>query len=49
MKKISSKDHEIYTHEGNKISLSCFDDKRHIKDDEIKTLAHGYKDIPIKN
>ena len=46
MKKITSKKHKIYTQESNKISLSCFDDKRYIKDDGIHTLAHGHKDIP---
>ena len=46
MKKITSKKHEIYTQVSDKISLSCFDDKRYIKDDEINTSAH--KDIPIK-
>ena len=30
----------------NEISLSCFDDKRQIKDDGINTLAFGHKDIP---
>ena len=46
MKKITSKNHKIYTQESNKISLSCFDDKRYIKDDEINTLAYGHQDIP---
>ena len=45
MKKIISKNHKIYTQHSNKISLSCFDDKRYIKDDGIHTLAHGHKDI----
>ena len=48
MKKLSSKNHKIYTQESNKVSLSCFDDKRHFKDDGINTLAHGHKDIQIK-
>ena len=46
MKKITFKNHKIYTQESNKISLSCFDDKRYIKDDEINTLAYGHQDIP---
>ena len=45
MKKITSKNHKIYTQESNKISLSCFDDKRYTKDDGINTSAHGHKDI----
>ena len=39
MKKITSKNHEIYTQESNKISLSCYDDKRYTKGDGINTLA----------
>ena len=49
IKKIESKNQKIYTQESNKISLSCFDDKRYIKDDGIHTLAHGHKDIPKMN
>ena len=46
MKKITSKNHKIYTQDTNKISLSSFDDKKQIKDDGINTLAFGHKDIP---
>ena len=46
MKGIKSFNHEIHTQEINKTSLSCFDDKRYIKDDGINTLAYGHKDIP---
>ena len=46
MKKIESKKHKIYTQESNKISLSCFHDKRYVLDDGINTLAYGHKDIP---
>ena len=46
MKEITSKNHKIYTQESNKISLSCFDDKRYIKGDGINTLAYGHEDIP---
>ena len=38
-KKITSKNHEIYTQESNKISLSCYDDKRYTRGDGINTLA----------
>ena len=47
MKKITSKKHEIYTQVSDKISLSCFDDKRYIKDDGINTSAYGHRDIPL--
>ena len=45
MKIIQSKLHEIGTYELNKISLSCFDDKRFVLDDGINTLAYFHKDI----
>ena len=45
MKRIQSKLHIIGTYELNKISLSCFDDKRYILDDGINTLAYFHKDI----
>ena len=31
-------------HEIGKISLSCFDDKRYVLDDGIRTLAYFHKD-----
>ena len=46
-REIKSHHHEIYTCEGNKTSLSDFDDKRYILDDGINTLPYGHKDIPI--
>ena len=45
MKRIQSELHKIGTYDVNKISLSCFDDKRYILDDGINTLACGHKDI----
>ena len=48
MKRIQSKKHKIGTYEINKISLSCFDDKRHVLDDGINTLAYFHQDIFIK-
>ena len=45
MKRIQSVLHEIGTYDINKISLSCFDDKRYVLDDGINTLAYFYKDI----
>ena len=47
MKRIQSDLHEIGTYDINKISLSCFDDKRYVLDDGINTLAYGHKDIVI--
>ena len=46
IKGIKPFNHRMYTYESNKISLSVFDDKRHIKDDGINTLAYGHKHIP---
>ena len=43
MKRIQAKQHKIGTYEIDKISLSCFDDKRFVLDDEIHTLAYFHK------
>ena len=48
MKRIQSKKHKIGTHEINKISLSCLDDKRSVLGDGINTLVYFHKDIFIK-
>ena len=45
MKRIQSKKHKLGTYEINKISLSCFDDKRFVLDDGIHTLAYYHKDL----
>ena len=37
------KSHRIRTYEMNKISLTCFDDKIHILNNEYNGLALGYK------
>ena len=42
---IQSKLHSIGTYDINKISLSCFDNKRFVLDDGINTLAYFQKDI----
>ena len=47
MKRIQSKLYEIGTYDINKISLSCFDDKRYVLDDGINTFAYFHKDIDI--
>ena len=44
MKKIQAKKHKIVTYKINKISFSCFDDKRYVLDDGIYTLAYFHKD-----
>ena len=45
MKIIQSKKHKLGTYEIDKISLSCFDDKRYVLDDGIYMLVYFYKDI----
>ena len=44
MKRIQAKKHKIGTYEINKMSLSCFDDKRYVLDDVVNTLAYFHKD-----
>ena len=44
MRRIQSKKHKLGTYEIDKISLSCFDDKRYVLDDGIRTLAYFHKD-----
>ena len=39
---IRSHMHEIYTEEVNKVALCSSDDKRHILEDQVHTLALGY-------
>ena len=41
---IQSKKHKLGTCEIDKISLLCFDDKRYVLDDGIRTLAYFHKD-----
>ena len=43
MKRIQSKKHKLGSHEIDKISLSCFDDKKHVLDDGIYTLSYFTK------
>ena len=45
MKRIQSKLHEIGTYDINKISLSCFGDKRYVLDDGLNTLPYFHKEI----
>ena len=43
MKRMQSKKHKLRTYETDKISLSCFDDKRYVLDDGIYTLSYFHK------
>ena len=47
MKRMQSNLHNVGTYDVNKISLSCFDDKRYILSDGTNTLAYFDKDIGI--
>ena len=44
MKRVQAKRHKIGTYKIDKISLSCFDDKRQVLDDTVHTLAYFHKD-----
>ena len=44
MKRIQSKKHKLGTYEIDKISLSCFDNKRYVLDDKIGTFGYFHKD-----
>ena len=48
MKKNQAKQHQIETQEIDKISLSCFDDKRRALDDRIRILAYFHRDCNSK-
>ena len=42
MKTIRSEYHQVSSYEINKISLSCYDDKRNICYDDITSYAYGH-------
>ena len=44
MKRIQAKKHKIGTYKIDKMSLSCFDDKRQALGDGVHTLAYFHKD-----
>ena len=44
MKTIRSQNHQLRSYEINKVSLSCYDDKRYILEDGIHTYAYGHKE-----
>ena len=45
MRRIQAKKHKLGTYEINKISLSCFDDKRSVSKYGIHTLAYFHKEL----
>ena len=45
MKTIRSENHQLGSYEINKVSLSCFDDKRYIHDNGVTSYAYGHKSI----
>ena len=45
MKTIRSQKHQLRSYEINKISLSCFDDKHYIHNNEITSNAYGHYKI----
>ena len=47
MKRIQSKLHRIGTYDVCRISLSCFDDKRHVLNDGVNILAYFHRDIKM--
>ena len=49
MKKIQSKKHKLRTYEIDKISSSCFDDKRYVLHDGIHTLSYFHKNSVKSN
>lgn len=47
MKTIRSENHQLRSYELNKISSSCFDDKRYILENGIYSYAYGHKNIVV--
>ena len=45
MKTIRSRRHQLGSYEINKVSLSCFDDKRYIHDNGMSSYAYGHYKI----
>ena len=45
MKTIRSSKHQLGSYEINKVSLSCFDDKRYILNNGTNSLAYGHYKI----
>ena len=49
MNQIRSYNHDVYSIEMRKISLSPFDDKRYVLENGVDTIAHGHYEIQEKN
>ena len=49
MKRIQNKKHKLGAYETDKISFSCFGDKRYVLDDEIYTLSYFHKNSVTSN
>ena len=45
MKTITSNNHQLGSYVLNKLSFSCFDDKRYIREDSIRSYACGHYKI----
>ena len=45
MKTIRSQNHQLGSYEINKVSLSCFDDKRYVLDNGQESYAYGHYKI----
>ena len=43
--RVRSECHQLGSYQLNKLSLSCFDDKRYILEDGITSYAYGHKNI----
>ena len=48
IKRIQSTKHKLGTYEIDKISLTCFDDKRYVQDDIINMIVYFHKDLRKK-
>ena len=48
-KEFKLRKHKIGTYEIDKVSLSCFDDKRFVLDNGVHTLAYFHKDCNKKD
>src|SRR6266516_3771590 len=46
---LQSKNHKIKTKKVTKVTLSCYDDKRHLRPGNIKSLAYGCRRIPKRS